>query len=110
MKLLFDQHLSHKLIQRLDNLYPGSSHIRFEGLSTEDDYPIWEFAQNHHFTIVTKDADFFEIGLLKGHPPKVVWLRCGNTSTGHIEHILRDNYIFINDFIQSSPRFCLELQ
>jgi predicted nuclease of predicted toxin-antitoxin system len=50
-------------------------------------------------TIVTKDADFHQRSFLFGHPPKVVWVRCGNASTSVIEQLLRDRHI---DLIQFS--------
>ncbi len=42
--------------------------------------------------IVTKDADFSELGVVKGFPPKIIWIRRGNCSTQNIESILRENY------------------
>ena len=107
--LLFDQHLSYKLVKRLDDLYPGSKHVKIEQLDTSDDIVIWDYAKNNGFTIVTKDVDFFDMGLLKGQPPKVVWLRCGNTSTKYIEKVLRKNHSVIKDFIENLPQMCLEL-
>ena len=94
--LLFDQHLSYKLLNRLQDLYPGSKHVKSENMDKSDDLEIWEYAKNHGYTIVTKDVDFFDIGLIKGQPPKVIWLRCGNTSTRYIEQVLRENYPLIN--------------
>ena len=35
--LLFDQHLSYKLVRRLNDLYPGSKHVKLENLDTSDD-------------------------------------------------------------------------
>lgn len=107
--LLFDQHLSYKLIDRLNDLYPGSKHVRLEKLDTSDDVDIWAFAKKNNYTIVTKDVDFFDMGLIKGYPPKVIWLRCGNTSTNHIEEVLRKNYDLIKDFVENLPQLCLEL-
>ena len=107
--LLFDQHLSYKLVNRLNDLYPGSKHVKLEKLDTSDDIDIWEYARKNDFTIVSKDADFYDIGLIKGAPPKVIWLRCGNTSTKNIEKILRDNYKTIKEFILDLPQICLEL-
>ena len=107
--LLFDQHLSYKLLNRLQDLYPGSKHVKSENMSESDDLEIWEYAKNHGYTIVTKDVDFFDIGLIKGQPPKVIWLRCGNTSTRYIEQVLRKNYPLIKDFVFNLPQMCLEL-
>lgn len=107
--LLFDQHLSYKLISRLEDLYPGSKHVRLENLDKSDDVEIWEYARENGYTIVSKDIDFYEIGLVKGSPPKVIWLRCGNTSTKYIEKVLRENYSIIKEFIEDLPQICLEL-
>lgn len=47
------------------------------------------FAQQNDFIIVTKDADYSELTVLLGYPPKVIWIRRGNCSTNAIESILR---------------------
>ena len=87
--LLFDQNLSYKLVHRLEDLYPGSTHVKAENLDKASDTEVWSFASKNGFTIVSQDGDFFDLGVLKGAPPKVIWLRCGNTSTSNIETILR---------------------
>jgi len=58
MKLLFDHHLSPKLVKRLGDLYPDSSHVYSLGMDQEDDPVIWEYAKADDFIIVTKDSDF----------------------------------------------------
>jgi predicted nuclease of predicted toxin-antitoxin system len=72
MKLLFDNNLSHKLVQRLSDIFPGSSHVMREQLDESNDQEIWLFARKNGFTIVTKDSDFNELRLLQGFPPKVI--------------------------------------
>jgi len=109
MKLLIDQHLSHKLVAKLADLFPNSSHVKFEGMEREDDLPIWTFARENGFTMLTKDADFYEIGLLRGYPPKIIWIRRGNSTTQVIEQILTDNYDVIKEFIEVEDAVCLEL-
>jgi predicted nuclease of predicted toxin-antitoxin system len=78
LKLLFDQKLSRKLVNRLTDIFPGASHVQFHGLNEVSDSEIWEFAKVQGFYIVTQDADFAERSRLYGSPPKVIWLRCGN--------------------------------
>jgi predicted nuclease of predicted toxin-antitoxin system len=41
---------------------------------------------------VTKDADFSDLCVLRGFPPKVIWIRRGNCSAVVIEQILRRHY------------------
>jgi predicted nuclease of predicted toxin-antitoxin system len=38
---------------------------------------VYEHARREGFTLVTKDADFGELAVLHGFPPKVVWIRRG---------------------------------
>lgn len=89
--LFFDQNLSPRLVNRLADLYPGSTHVSMVGLDAALDTEVWEYARANSHVIVTKDADFSELGLLRGFPPKVVWIRRGNCSTADIEELLRDN-------------------
>lgn len=107
--LLFVQNISYKLVERLKDLYPESTHVRLEKLDTANDDTVWEYAKLNSYTIVSQDGDFFDLGLLKGSPPKVIWLRCGNTSTSFIESLLRENFEAIKDFIVNQPETCLEI-
>lgn len=56
---------------------------------------IREYAKKNGFIIVTRDADFSDLCLLKGFPPKVIWIRRGNCNTADIEKILRTHFVDI---------------
>ncbi len=58
MKLLFDQNVSPWLCRMLSDLFPNSVHVREVGLREADDTIVWDYAAQHGFAIVTKDADF----------------------------------------------------
>ena len=90
MKLLLDQNLSPRLVSRLADLFPESTHVFLVGLDRENDRNIRAFAQENDYVIVTKDADYSDLSLLLGYPPKVIWIRRGNCSTDAIEQILRE--------------------
>jgi predicted nuclease of predicted toxin-antitoxin system len=90
MKLLFDQNLSHRLLPALEDLFPGSLHVRFLGLAEADDLSIWNYAKDHQLLIVTQDSDYSDWNKLRGAPPKIVWLRCGNASVDQIHSKLRN--------------------
>lgn len=91
MKLLFDQNLSPKLVKSLSDIFPNSNHVFTLGLGKAEDTEVWEYARQKDFTLVTKDADFGDLSVLRGFPPKVIWIRRGNCKTADIESILRDN-------------------
>lgn len=92
MKLLFDHNLSPRLVKLLDDLFPGSNHVHLLGLSQVDDKIVREYAREQDFLIVTKDSDFSDLCLLRGFPPKVVWIRRGNCKTADIEMLLRAHF------------------
>jgi predicted nuclease of predicted toxin-antitoxin system len=92
VRLLFDQNLAARLVQALADLYPDSVHVRDIGLHKAADTEVWAYAASHGFTIVSKDADFHQLSFLRGHPPKVAWIRRGNCSTRDLEAILRDRH------------------
>lgn len=89
MKLLFDQNLSPRLVNLLSDLYPDSNHVYPLGLDRNSDKEVWEYARREGFLMVTKDADFSDLCMLLGFPPKVVWIRRGNCKTSEIERLLR---------------------
>lgn len=89
MKLLFDQNLSPELVQRLADVFPESAHVSTLGLDRSSDAQVWLFAREKDFTIVTQDADYGEMSAIGGFPPRVVWIRLGNSSTQDIETLLR---------------------
>ena len=101
MKLLFDQNLSPKLVVKLADLFPGSSHVEDVGFGSTDDRSVWEYALNHDFIIVTKDSDYNDLSVIHGFPPYVVWMRCGNCTTENIADMIRQNAQSILDFTKS---------
>jgi predicted nuclease of predicted toxin-antitoxin system len=89
VKLLFDHNLSPRLTKLLADIYPDSDHVYPLGLDQAADAEIWEYARREDFLIVTKDADFGDLCMLLGFPPKVIWIRRGNCQTSAIEAMLR---------------------
>ena len=57
MKLLFDQNLSHRLVNVFAADFPGSIHVRELGLEKALGSAVWEFAKEHGLVIVSKDSD-----------------------------------------------------
>lgn len=89
MKLLFDHNLSPRLVTRLSDIYPNSEHVYLIGFDRTEDDALWAYATQNEYIIVTKDSDFNELSIIRGFPPKVIWLRLGNCKTSQIEEILR---------------------
>lgn len=102
MKPLLDLNLSPRLVERLSDIYPDSAHVSEFGLSHAQDNMVSEHARDHGFFIVSKDVDFTEMSVVRGFPPKVIWVRRGNCSTREIERILRDSFQAVGELAHSS--------
>ncbi len=70
------------------------------GLDCAQDGVVWDYARDHGYVIVTKDADYNQLGVLRGCPPKILWLLIGNCTTSQVETLLRDNHASIEAFEQ----------
>lgn len=57
MKLLFDQNLSHRLVNRLADLFPGSMQMRLVGLDRASDVELWDHAARDGHADVSRDVD-----------------------------------------------------
>lgn len=109
MKPLFDQNLSHQLCRLLADVFPQAAQVKALSLDQASDEEIWAFAAREGFAIVTLDADFADIAALRGAPPKIIWLRCGNQPTAVVAHLLRDRAALIAHFMDDAEAACLEL-
>ena len=98
MKLLLDQNLSWRLVSELQELFPGSRHVREAGMDRADDVVVWEHAKREGFMILSKDSDFQQRSLLYGAPPQCIWLRIGNCSTTEIAKLIRKHAADIREF------------
>lgn len=113
MRLLFDQNISFRITKKLFDLFPDCQHVSDCGLMNCDDTNIWEYARQNDFSIVTFDSDFYDISVINGHPPKIIWLRSGNLTTKKITELVILNKDAIKRFL-ANEEFkdisCLEIQ
>ena len=99
MNLLLDQNLSFLVAVKIRDNFPGVKHLSDLGLNNFSDSEIWEYAKAYNYCIVTFDSDFIDISTLKGFPPKIIWIRLGNTSTDNIANQLLKYIDQINEFL-----------
>jgi predicted nuclease of predicted toxin-antitoxin system len=110
MNLLFDQNISYRLIPLISENYPKAQQVRALGLENATDLEIFKFAKNNDYSIVTFDSDFIDLSILKGFPPKIIWIRTGNTTTKNLTKFLNDRFEIIQSFIEENDAHgCLEL-
>src|SRR5437867_4493482 len=109
MKLLFEDNLSHRLVPRLADIFPDSTQTKLLGFNRAVDAVIWEHARANGFVVVTLDKDFADLSFIRGAPPKVIWLRCGNSTIAEVEHLLRLNLQAIREFETKQNSDLLEI-
>ena len=83
--------------------------MRHLGLEASDDEVVWARAASDAFTIVTKDDDFRQRSFLRGHPPKVIWVRLGNCRTKDVEVLLRTRQTDVQSFLEDPQTALLVL-
>lgn len=79
------------------------------GLAGAADREIWNRAAADDFILVTKDEDFHRLSVLVGPPPKVVWIRLGNCTTGDVERLLRGRFEQVRAFVEHEESAFLAL-
>ena len=109
MKFLLDQNISYRLVRKIDPLFPGTEHVKRLGLENKLDNQIWDYAKKEGFAIVTFDSDFYDMSLLRGHPPKLIWITAGNTTVKSLEKILIEKSEQLKDFMNDNDVGCLEI-
>ena len=109
MKFLFDQNISHRILNHLPEKYSYSTTVKKENLINAPDKEVWEFAKSNGYIIVTQDSDFNDLNSLYGFPPKVIWIRTGNLKTQAIVDILIDYDNEIVKFIDDELYGCFEI-
>nr|VFJ60579.1 MAG: Predicted nuclease, contains PIN domain, potential toxin-antitoxin system component [Candidatus Kentron sp. FM] len=110
IKFLLDQNISRRIVPELQVAYPGSTQVALLGLESASDSAIWQFALENNFVIVTKDADFEEMSLIRGSPPKMIWIRLGNVTNQTILSALIENWIQIQALLQQDTVDCIEIR
>jgi predicted nuclease of predicted toxin-antitoxin system len=109
MKLLLDENLSRRLVPFLQNAYPDSSQVVLLGLESATDLSIWKIAQTEGYVIVTRDADFEELSIVLGQPPKVIWIRGKNHTRSATLKILLDQQGLIKNVLFTQGHACIEI-
>jgi len=109
MKLLLDENLSRRIVPFIQDRYPGSSQVALIGLEQVDDKIIRQYAIDNDYVITTKDADFYEMSLVYGQPPKIIWLKMGNQSKAATIKTLLDNQHIIEQALIADNKECVEI-
>lgn len=75
-------------------------HVFDLGFARAEDRDLFEQARSAGATVLTKDHDFVQLYELRGAPPKVVWLTCGNVSNRQLREILQSRWLRAVDLLE----------
>jgi predicted nuclease of predicted toxin-antitoxin system len=108
MRFIADENISWRLKKMLPDweILPSNEIKATQRLS---DLMIWQFAKANQYHILTFDEDFSEIQNMFSYPPKIIWLRMGNSSTSEIASLLLKYTEDINDFLKNSELGIFEI-
>ena len=109
MKLLLDENLSRRIVPFIQDSYPGSTQVALIGLEQANDKTIRQYAIDNDFVIATKDADFYEMNMLYGQPPKIIWLKMGNQSKKVTIKVLQTNQVIIEHSLWVEDKALVEI-
>lgn len=109
MKLLLDENLSSRIVTVLEPYYPGTTHVSLVGLERAMDYDIWLYAKNNDFVILSRDSDYYDLSLIKGSPPQVIWLKIGNCSKQTVVDLLIKKKKILGKLLESENLTCVEI-
>lgn len=110
MKLLVDRNISFRLLALLGVAFSEIEHVKNLELTDRDDAEIFLFARENGFdAVVTLDSDFYHILQRLNAPPKVIWVRTGNISTGFLARLLQSRQSQIQQFLESPEHDCYEI-
>ena len=86
MIIWLDAHLSPSIARWISDTFAVECvSVRDLGLRDALDPPIFAAARAPNANVMTKDADFAKMVDRLGPPPRVIWLRCGNTSNAALK-------------------------
>lgn len=109
MSFLLDQNISFKVCSLISGVFSNVKHVKQLGLVNASDQDIWLYAKSNCYTIITFDSDFIDFAIMKGFPPKIIWLRFGNSSNLKIANKLISHRENIAAFISNSEIAFLEI-
>ncbi len=109
MKLQLDENLSRRIVPFLQADCPGSTQVALLDMERANGRTVWEYTKENGFTIVSRDSDFYELSMIYGSPPKVVWLRQGNQGKAETVAVLLNHRAAIKATLTDGDNTFLEI-
>jgi len=89
MTIWVDAHISPRLASWINEKIPYEAYsLRRIGLRDANNREIYEAARSADAVIISKDSNFLDLIGKYGSPPRLIYLRCGNTTNQRLREIL----------------------
>ncbi len=90
MTFWIDAHISPSIALWINETFPGNEAISFRslGFRNSKDSEVFFAARERDVILISKDSDFKDLIQIQGHPPRLIWITCGNTSNEKLKTIL----------------------
>lgn len=103
MIVWLDAQLSPALAPWIESTFGVESYaLRDLGLREATDEEIFQAAKAAGAALMTKDSDFVKMHHLRGAPPQIIWLTCGNTSNNYLSESPHDS---LSSYSEATPRW-----
>jgi predicted nuclease of predicted toxin-antitoxin system len=99
VRLLLDENLSVRLVPALIDVFPGSDHVRTLQGTHVSDTALWELAGDGDYVLTTRDEDLIGTSVLRGTPPKILWLNTGHSRNAVIAALIKSHAVDIERFV-----------
>lgn len=74
---------------------------RYLNMVEAKDPQIFGAARAADVVVLTKDSDFVLLQERFGAPPRIMWVRCGNTSNAYLKRVLLQTFIQARQLLES---------
>ena len=99
-----DAQLSPEIAGYISDKFGKECHHVFEwGVRRIPDKEIYSRLREPGMVLITKDSDFVDLQYVYGEPPKVLWLRVGNTSNARLKQILDHSFKTACTLLEMEP-------
>jgi hypothetical protein len=102
-------HGRHRVYRRVDRRAPEKTIYRSSAAARRAQPSHGRIPRDEVTFLTTKDEDFHRLSILRGAPPKVIWVRLGNCSTLDIAKLIREHAEDFRAFHAQEVQTFLEL-
>lgn len=75
------------------------AHLADLGLLSAADREIFDRAREADAVVVMKDSDFVQLQELRGPPPRIIWITCGNLTNRELKRLVGEKWPRVQELL-----------